>query len=762
MDHLRTELLAPAGSPESLRAAVNAGADAVYVGGTRFGARAYADNPAEDILLDGIAYAHLFGTRIHMTVNTLLRDDELTELDAYMKPYYEAGLDAAIVQDLGVLSVLHRHFPLLPLHASTQMTVTGPRFAEQLKAFGVVRVVPARELSLDEVIRIARETGLETETFVHGALCYSYSGQCLMSSLIGGRSGNRGRCAQPCRLPYRLFRNGRPAAGQKPRYYLNCRDLCSLDLVPQLVSAGITSFKIEGRMKSPRYTSGVTSIWRKYLDLYAREGAEGYHVDPEDRKRLLDLFDRGGQTDGYYFCHNGPKMVFFGEKPDFREGNEALNRYLDETYVHTERTLPAKGCGRFAPGVPMEFTVTAEAGGKEISFTAFGPAPEPARNAGADRASVAARLQKTGGTRFRIDETELSLAPGLFIPVGQLNALRRDALSGLEEKILSLYRRTMPPADIPDGTEALSGRETPAAEVCAGTEGPSGTDPEKDPRSGAGSVPVIHVTVSSGEQLQAVSGLPEAEEISLESDGIPASRWEETVRRLHAAGKKALLCMPQIFRAEAERYFDERKNQLLSAGFDGFVLRAFEEAEYLRECFLEAGMACPECRFDFNLYGMNREAQRILHCLGAGRLTLPAELNARELRALRVTGNELIVYGKLPMMVSAQCLKKNTSGCDRTPETLVLEDRRGMRMPVRTNCAFCFNTILNAQPLSLAGLSKDVMKLSPAAVRILLTDENAEAARNIVRVCGDAFLRGVRSTDPCDNFTRGHFRRGVE
>ena len=757
MDHFRTELLAPAGSPESLRAAVNAGADAVYVGGTRFGARAYADNPAEDILLDGIAYAHLFGTRIHMTVNTLLRDDELAELDAYMKPYYEAGLDAAIVQDLGVLSVLHRHFPLLPLHASTQMTVTGPRFAEQLKSLGVVRVVPARELSLDEVIRIARETGLETETFVHGALCYSYSGQCLMSSLIGGRSGNRGRCAQPCRLPYQLYRDGRPAAGQKPRYFLNCRDLCSLDLVPQLVSAGITSFKIEGRMKSPRYTAGVTSIWRKYLDLYAREGAEGYHVDPEDRKRLLDLFDRGGQTDGYYFCHGGPKMVFFGEKPDFREGNEALNRYLDETYVSTERTLPVKGSGRFAPGVPMEFTVTAEAAGKEVSFTAFGPAPEPARNAGADSDSVTARLQKTGGTRFRIHETELSLAPGLFIPVGQLNALRRDALSGLEEKILSLYRRTMPAESGAVKADALSGTD-PAGR----RELPAGTASDAEPVSAAGGTPVIHVTVSTGAQLEAVSGLPDVGEISLESDGIPAPQWEETVRRLHASGKKALLCMPQIFRAEAERYFDERKKYLLSAGFDGFVLRAWEEAEYLRECFLESGQQCPECCFDFNLYGMNREAQKVLRRLGAGRLTLPAELNSRELRSLSVTGNELIVYGRLPMMVSAQCLKKNTSGCDHTPSTMILEDRRGMRMPVRTHCAFCFNTILNAQPLSLAGIPKDVLKLSPAAVRILLTDEDAEASRNIVRVCGDAFLRRGRGADPCENFTRGHFRRGVE
>ena len=755
MKQFKTELLAPAGSPESLRAAVNAGADAVYVGGSRFGARAYADNPAEDVLLDGIAYAHLFGTRIHLTVNTLLRDDELAELDSYMKPYYEAGLDAAIVQDLGVLSVLRQHFPLLALHASTQMTVTGPRFAAQLKELGVVRVVPARELSLAEVLRIARETGLETETFVHGALCYSYSGQCLMSSLIGGRSGNRGRCAQPCRLPYQLCRDGRPAKGKKPQYFLNCRDLCSLDLVPQLVSSGITSFKIEGRMKSPRYTAGVTSIWRKYLDLFAAEGAEGYHVDPEDRKRLLELFDRGGQTEGYYFCHGDPKMIYFGEKPDFREGNDELNRYLDSTFVRTERTLPVRGAAVFLPGRPMELTVTAEVSGRELSFTASGPVPEQAKNAGAERDSVAARLQKTGGTRFRMEDTEIDLAPGLFLPVGQLNALRRDALAGLEQEILDLTRRKMqPPAE---------------NTACAGAETVTGADTETEVRdsrdaetAAPGRKPVLHVTVSTPEQLKAVSAVPDAEEISLESDGIDAAKWAETVRRLHAAGRKVLLCMPQIFRTEAERYFDERKTALTSAGFDGFVLRTPEETEYLRACFREARIPCPELRFDFNIYGMNREARKVLHRLGGGRLTLPVELNARELRALPCRDSELIVYGRLPMMVSAQCLKKNTAGCDRRPEYLTLEDRRGMRMPVRTHCAFCYNTILNAQPLSLAGMQKEVRKLSPLAVRILLTDEDAAAADSIVRGCADAFLRDVPGKDPEENFTRGHFRRGVE
>ena len=291
------ELLAPAGSIESLRAAVNAGADAIYVGGAKYGARAYAENPEEADLIGGLRYAHRFGVRIHMTVNTLLKEAELQTLPDYIAPYYEAGLDAAIVQDLGALALLHEHFPLLSLHASTQTTITGPHAAELYRRLGVSRVIPARELSLEELVCIKRETGLEVESFVHGALCYAYSGQCFMSSLLGERSGNRGRCAQTCRLPYSLQRENQKSSGQG--LLLSCKDLCSLDLIPMLAESGIDSLKIEGRMKSPRYTAGVVSIWRKYLDLYAREGVEGFQVEAADRAHLLDLFDRGGQTEGY-------------------------------------------------------------------------------------------------------------------------------------------------------------------------------------------------------------------------------------------------------------------------------------------------------------------------------------------------------------------------------------------------------------------------------------------------------------------------------
>ena len=302
------ELLAPAGSVESLKAAVNAGADAVYIGGTRFGARAYADNPEEQELLDGIDFCHLHGVKVYMTVNTLVKEQELPDVAGFLAPYDAHGLDGVIVQDLGVLKVLRDAFPHLQLHASTQLTITGAAGAALLKKMGVCRVVPARELSLQEIRRIIYETGLQVETFVHGAMCYSYSGQCLFSSMIGGRSGNRGRCAQPCRLPYELYSRDRLLNGSSP-YAMSLKDMCALTALPKLAEAGISSLKIEGRMKKPEYTAGVVSIYRKYLDRISSDPGAELVPDKEDVTALQDLYSRGGFSDGYYFRRKGPVMM---------------------------------------------------------------------------------------------------------------------------------------------------------------------------------------------------------------------------------------------------------------------------------------------------------------------------------------------------------------------------------------------------------------------------------------------------------------------
>ena len=305
MTDRKIEILAPAGSYAAFRAALNAGADAVYAGGARFGARAFAENFTEDELIQAIREAHFYGRKFYLTVNTLLKDREIADLYDYLAPFYKNGLDAVIVQDMGVVEYIRTYFPNLDIHASTQMTITGAFGAKFAESCGMTRVVPARELSLSEIRQIREQTGLEIECFVHGALCYCYSGQCLLSSLIGGRSGNRGQCAQPCRLPY-VFD---ASSSRDPKYYLSPKDICTLEIIPDLVEAGIDSFKIEGRMKKPEYVAAVTAMYRKYADLYLRKGRKGFHVAEEDRRMLLDLYNRGGFSEGYYHTHNGREMI---------------------------------------------------------------------------------------------------------------------------------------------------------------------------------------------------------------------------------------------------------------------------------------------------------------------------------------------------------------------------------------------------------------------------------------------------------------------
>lgn len=430
------ELLAPAGSYESLVAAVNAGADAVYMGGTKFGARAYAENPEEDRFIEGLKYAHRYGAKVYMTVNTLFKPREISQLADYIKPYYLAGVDAVLVQDFGALKVLRENYPELEIHASTQMTATNVYSAKFLKEKGLTRVVPARELSLAEIRRIKDEVGIEVETFVHGALCYCYSGQCLMSSLIGGRSGNRGRCAQPCRLEYSASLDGY----RDPFTLLSLKDLCSIDLLPRLAKAGIDSFKIEGRMKSPRYTAGVTEVWRKYIDLYEREGAEGYSVDPADKKMLSDLFDRGGFTEGYYFEHNGPDMMAWKERRDRFGQNDELYAYLDDKYVNAVRKIRIKGAATIRQDRSIQLSAIAQ-GHKPCAVKA--DKPDKALKRALTEADIRKQLEKTGGTIFEWEELTIDTDGESFVPMGALNEMRRTVLEALQEEIDNENKRSL-------------------------------------------------------------------------------------------------------------------------------------------------------------------------------------------------------------------------------------------------------------------------------------------------------------------------------
>ena len=735
---MEIEVLAPAGSYESLVAAVNAGADAIYIGGEKFGARAYADNPKEDELLKGITYAHHFGVRVYMTVNTLLKENEMKELYDYLLPYYRAGLDAVIVQDMGVFHFVHQYFQNMDIHISTQVSITGPESVKQLQAMGATRVVPARELSLAEIAAIDATGDIEIECFVHGALCYAYSGQCLMSSLIGGRSGNRGRCAQTCRLPYSLYNEkGEEISKNGKNHLLSCKDLCSLDILPDLIEAGVDSLKIEGRMKSPRYTAGVVRIWRKYVDLYKKVGKKEYQVEPSDRRELLDLFDRGGQTDGYYTKHNGKDMIAFEEKPKKREVNEKLFDFLDKTYVETQKKHDLVGKLRVHTQMPMILELSCD----KAVVCVQGAIPDVAKSRSATVEEVKKQIQKMGGTWYQLKDLEVELDDGLFIPVKALNDLRREAIAILDEKILSPYYREVEPPYTRNIEEKKKA--------------------EKEEKK-----PFLHVVCETKEQLQAIAECSSnhlmVEEISFEADTIAASDWKNTVDDLHQQGYRVNLYLPHIFRLEAKQFFNEHEKEFVEAGFDALMIRSLEEVGYVEGIFKKYQEKRPRFLFDYTMYNYNHEAADTLNLLGADKETLPVEFNLKELKKMDCAGKELLVYGRIPMMVSAQCLKKNTLGCDHKMSLLTLQDRYKKDMPVKNRCTFCYNSIYNAQPLSTIGLVTEISNLGVESYRLWFTTEKKDEVRKIVDCYVDVYLQNQRREEPIKDFTRGHFKRGIE
>ncbi len=820
----KVEVLAPAGSFESMKAAVSAGADAVYIGGSRFGARAYADNLDRDRMLEAIDCAHLHGVSLYMTVNTLVKEPEFNELYDYLLPYYERGLDAVIVQDYGVLSAVRRWFPDMHVHASTQMTVTGVYGARILKEMGAARVVTARELSLQELKAIHEQVDIEIESFVHGALCYCYSGQCLMSSLIGGRSGNRGRCAQPCRLPYDVMEHGQRLNPKDRQYVMSLKDLCTLDILPDILESGVFSLKIEGRMKPPRYTAGVVSIYRKYVDLYLRQGRAGYHVDDRDRRSLLELFDRGGQTEGYYRQHNGRDMVVMKEKPAFRQADQSLFDYLDRTYVETEKKESICGKLTVREGEPVHLKLQKGA----VSAAVSGAPAQTARNQPMTCQQLEKQMRKTGDTPFEFVSFETETEGRVFVPVQALNELRREGLRQLEKAILHPFWRNAADrhweAAGPCGEESHPEKEK-------GKEAVDSVGTVVPPAAGGAfnteTLPEIHVLVSGRQQFCQALREPDVSEIQMEADGFSPEDWAMSVRECHQAGpggelpggrarsavsgrnagKRCVLAMPIIFRTEARAFFGRNREMLKNAGFDGILVRNLEEIGFLRELYGEDadGRVCPPVFSDHHLYMFNHEAAAFLTDKGVSRQTYPLELNERELRelaeqlraqaagrdttrlrtavgtsaglqaaggdsaGLQAAGEdsrampELMAYGYLPAMVTAQCIRKTADRCRKgTGGVLMLRDRTGREFPVENHCLFCYNVIYNPAPLSLLGMEDSVRKIGPSAIRLQFRNESPGEMSAILKAYGDSFLRGQAADRPAGAYTRGHMKRGVE
>ncbi len=414
---MKTELLSPAGDIECFRAAINAGADAVYMGLKRFGARSFAENLSSEEFIEAIEFAHLFNKKVYLTLNILMKDRELDEAAELLKPLYSAGLDGVIVQDTGLISLIKQKYPCLPVHVSTQGFITGVHGAALYRSLGASRVVPARELSLKEIVDIKEKAGIEVECFIHGAMCYSYSGMCLMSSFLGGRSGNRGRCAGPCRQPW-----------NNNDYILSMKDLCGLRELPSLLEAGVDSLKIEGRMKSKEYVYHVTRIYRKYIDRYYDEGIK--KIPDKEIEELVSLYSRSGENGGYFRKHNGGKMITRDRGSYKRE----LPAVPDDTL-----SLDAVCTAVFKKGEKSRIKISR--GSKTVECE--GESVEQAENKPLSPERIEKQLKKTGNSGISFSKLEIVCDEDIFIPVSGINELRRKGIAAFKEDILSEYRRSL-------------------------------------------------------------------------------------------------------------------------------------------------------------------------------------------------------------------------------------------------------------------------------------------------------------------------------
>lgn len=729
---MRTELLAPAGSYEGLQAVVKAGADAVYIGGRMFGARAYAKNPEKDEMLEAIDYAHLHGKKIYLTVNTLLKNQELFgELYDFLAPYYAQGLDAVIVQDFGVLSFIKKEFPDLPIHASTQMAVTGPHGARLIQEAGASRIVTARELSLKEIRDIYDQTGAEIESFVHGALCYCYSGMCLFSSMLGGRSGNRGRCAQPCRLPYTAYEKGRQMNDKNQSYLLSPKDMCTIEILPKLLQAGVYSLKIEGRMKRSEYAAGVTAIYRKYLDLYEKN-PQAYRVEAEDMQELLDLYQRDGFNKGYYQVHNGKEMMAVWNQKEQnkkqniqRKRNEVLFERLKKQYLDAKLQEKITGTLVLCADAPAVLDLDFQ----DTHVQVMGDTVEQAQRQPLTEDRVKKQMEKTGQTPFAFEHLDVITDEAGFLPMQSLNELRRNGLEKLEASYLSKYRRQLLPKAsrvMPKQEEILDLKQK------------------------------WYVSVEQKEQWEAALSQDEVDGVYSSISMYPGKNFLEEVLQdietTHRAGKEYYLTLPYVLR---EGRMESRIQEMQEIGrrADGFVIRNLEELGYLKALGLE-GKAVG----DYSLYSFNDLSQEFLENTGLLRTTVPLELNGKEIRRKNCNNSEMIVYGYYPMMVSAQCVKKTCGTCDHQSGTAQLKDRYGNHFMTKSFCDFCYTVIYNSVPTSLLEEMEQIKDAGVPVLRMNFTWESRKESKRLMEL----FVQKKKNAYKMQDITKGHFKRGVE
>ncbi len=767
----RVELLAPAGGYETMVGAFNAGADAVYLGGSKFGARAYADNFDTQQVLDAISYAHLHHKKIYMTVNTLVKEREFNQLYDFMLPYAQKGLDGVIVQDFGVMRFIRDEFPGVEVHASTQQTVTGVNGAKLLKELGCCRVVPARELSLQEMQDIREKADIEVEAFIHGAMCYCYSGMCLFSSMVGERSGNRGRCAQPCRLPYSYN-------GQDASYPLSLKDMCTVNIIPELIRAGLSSFKIEGRMKKPEYSAGVTAIYRKYIDKFYADPEGEFKVSKEDVKTLEGLYQRTGICDGYYHRHNGREMVTISSPAYNATSEEILTKVRDRFLGSTMKIKCDLFC-KLIEGQEALLKMTVRRDGQTFEEEVTGNIVTKAMKRPMDEDSVKKQIEKLGNTPFEAGNVTVIIDDsvsgcGIFMPVSELNELRRALCEKMEERLSS---GSVAGADGHEESDSKSDKDKGnAAESVNRDITVNKISGEREIKKVS---PDFHVLVNTKKQLERVSSFAKDHEQTLRVyvDSTLFLSITDSERSAFGSNMDMFVALPYVTRTErfdGTRDIEAIARSIAERGYKGLLVRNLEQLGFLKELGFEGDVI-----LDYSMYVWNKDAAGFLLEIGddisfVKEISVPLELNIHEakdvVKAIKKNYDIKVsyeVYGRVPMMISAGCVKKTMDKCSGRLHELHTEkysmlDRMSNEIFVTTNCRNCYNVIWNAHPTMLY---KKLGEIRDAGLfdhlRLDLSTEDGEGTGTVL----SAFIDDDRQYAQvlCDGkYTLGHYKRGVE
>lgn len=798
---MRPEILAPAGSMDALRAAVHAGADAVYLGGNRFGARAYADNFDSATLIDAIEYCHLYGVKVYLTINTLFRNEEITELKSYLQPLYEAGLDAVIVQDFGVMKYVHSIFPKLPIHASTQMTITTAYAYELLKNYGVTRIVPARELSLKEIATLKQADCVpEVEVFVQGALCYCYSGQCLMSSFLGGRSGNRGRCAQTCRLPYTLYDDNERLIETEGEYLLSPKDLCGLEAIPKLVEASVDSFKIEGRMKRPEYVAVCVRAYRELLDAWY-EGRFTKDLVQKYKNEMAEVFNRGGFTKGYYNQKNGRDMmsvknpgnigVSIGKitsinknqiavllDQDVYKGDVFMPSGKEEAFTLTNNVIGKKG-ERIILNIPkgkriykgQEIRRMSKHGLMQELESYITDAPKNVLHGTLKLVTgelAAFHLETVlKGQRFSCTYHGDLVEPASNLPLTEETVkdkvlktgttryhfdslevqMSEDAFYSLKA-LKELRRNVFVKLDetiLEQSRRSYQNDNEDCTLQNANLDNRYVSQKNEHNRSKCNNV----VMVSNIEQYEVVKQYDCFECIYIDMQYFDL----KIVREILEKNSRLAIALPPVLRAHFLTEVKEIVSLLSKRQEDvAVVIRNIDELGLLYKLNYSGKVIA-----DYSLYAMNDwSAAFIKDCVPNVRLTIPVELNEHQIQKLSYLSDacEMEVYGYQQLMVSAQCLQNTTKKCNGKNAHFIMKDRYLKNFSIFSVCKYCYNLIYNGIPTVLY----DVLNLSMKDMvtkRLHFTMENQQEVKQVVEAYMNGSIPGVEKT-------RGHYKRGVE